>query len=319
MEKHIITKAQMSQRKGRSGRTKPGTCYHLYTPVQELEAKDFPDPEILKEDLKNLTISMLKFGADLNGGDFTVESTIKMFTEFIEPPLESYITDGFDFNISNGIIGPDMKLSNMGNLLVESRLDVMDALSLLYAYNISMSVFKNVFKIISIQSLLKHGIKDFFYKDIEDNVRDRIIKDLSKQSDNSEHILLLKIYEYIQNNRDESIFDLKLFHNIKRIFSNQINKITKLYEKFNIMLENENIGAKESNSINIHSIHSLNYGYKTNRSFKSAGKFKYNNMQADLSKGVMRFDKFTSIIFYTNLYMSGKLNIMICSPYLLDD
>jgi Skp family chaperone for outer membrane proteins len=38
MEKSFITQAQMTQRKGRAGRTKPGVCYHLYTPQQYDEA-----------------------------------------------------------------------------------------------------------------------------------------------------------------------------------------------------------------------------------------------------------------------------------------
>jgi HrpA-like RNA helicase len=317
MEKHIITKAQMSQRKGRSGRTKPGICYHLYTPKQEEEAEDFPPPEILKEDMKNLCVSLLKLGSDLNAGNFTVEDTIKMFTDFIEPPLQAYITDGFNFNIDNNIIGPDMKLSKIGDLISETRLDVMDALSLLYAYNISQSVFKEVFKIVCIQSYLKHGINDFFYDNITENQKQDIIQNLSEDISNSEHLLLLNIYEYIDANKDETLFELGLFHSIRRLFSSQITKITKMYEKYNILLENENI-TKEANSINIHIIHSINYGYKYNRAIGLGSRYIYNNMICDLSKGSLQFVKIPSIIFYTNLFVNNKLNIMICSPYLLE-
>ena len=50
MTKNIITKAQISQRKGRSGRTKNGYCFHLYTKEEEDTAILFPNPEIKKID-----------------------------------------------------------------------------------------------------------------------------------------------------------------------------------------------------------------------------------------------------------------------------
>ena len=267
--------------------------------------------------MKNLCVSLLKLGSDLNAGNFTVEDTIKMFTDFIEPPLQAYITDGFNFNIDNNIIGPDMKLSKIGDLISESRLDVMDALSLLYAYNISQSVFKEVFKLVCIQSYLKHGINDFFYENITENQKKGIIDSLSENILNSEHLLLLNIYEYIDANKDETLFELGLFHSIRRLFSSQITKITKMYEKYNIKLENENI-TKEANSINTHIIHSINYGYKYNRAKCLGSRYVYNNMVCDLSKSALKFEKIPSIIFYTNLFVNNKLNIMICSPYLLE-
>ena len=114
MEKRFITKAQMTQRKGRAGRTKAGFCYKIYTPKDEENAVDFPEPEIKKIDLKNVCLSLLTMGTKINSGDFDVEKTIKMFTEFIEPPLEDFIVDGFDFSYKNGLIGSNNKLSNIG-------------------------------------------------------------------------------------------------------------------------------------------------------------------------------------------------------------
>jgi len=90
-----------------------------------------------------------------------------------------------------------------------------------------------------------------------------------------------------------------------------------MYEKYNIKLENENI-TKEANSINTHIIHSINYGYKYNRAIGLGSRYIYNNMVCDLSKGSLQFVKIPSIIFYSNLFVNNKLNIMICSPYLLE-
>lgn len=312
MNKNIITKAQISQRKGRAGRTKAGFCYHLYTPEQENSARDFPEPEILKEDLKNVCLSMMKLGCQINKKDFTVEETIKMFTDFIEPPLESFIADGFDYNINNGLIKNNI-LSNIGQLVVETRLDVCDGLSLLYAYNISSTVFKKVFKIICIQSFLKHGISDFFNSDIDDKEKDKIIKKIQSDCDNSEHLLIYNLYKHIQDNKNSGKYDINLFNDITRIYDNQIDKMEKIFKKRNINLEN--ITKKE---LNYNVITSFNYGLRHNKSFKSKDGFKYNDMNCNLSKSYFNYDKYSSIVFYSNLFINGKLNIVIISPWLLE-
>ena len=312
MEKTMIAKAQISQRKGRSGRNRNGTCYHLYTPEQEQSSKDFPDPEILREDIKNICLSLMKLGCQINKKDFTLEETIKMFTDFIEPPLESFITDGFDYALNNELIVNNL-LSKKGKLIIGSRLDVADGLALLYAWNISNEMFIKVFKIICIQSYLKHGLSDFFHSNIDDEKKEKTIKKSMSGCDNSEHILLYKMYEYIDENKDAGLFNIKLFNDITKLYDGQINKMEKIFKKFDVKIEN--IVKKE---MNYNIICAFNYGLKSNRAFKTGGNFKYNDTMCDLSKCMFKYDKYTSIIFYSNLYINGKLNISIISPWLLD-
>ena len=312
MGKNIITKAQISQRKGRAGRTKAGICYHLYTPKEEELAKNYPDPEILREDMKNLCLSLMKLGCQINKTDFTMGDTIKMFTEFIEPPLESFITDGFDYALSNGLI-VDNLLSKTGRLIVESRLDVGDGLALLYAWNINDEAFKIVFKIICGQSYLKHGLSDFFHSNIDDKKKGKIIGKLRNNTNNSEHLLVYNLYTHIETNKDNSIFNLKLFNDIAKLYDNQIGKMEKIFNKRKIVLEDV-----KKNELNQAVICAFNYGLKSNRGFKSGLGFKYNDVICDLSKSTFKFDKYSSIVFYSNLFINGKLNISIVSPWLLD-
>jgi len=324
MDKKYITQAQMTQRKGRAGRTKPGICYHLYTPHIQESCLKFPLPEIRSIDLKNTCLSLMKMCSDIannNNKSKTTKSnvycdvskTIDMFVHFIEPPGEKFITNGFDFCISNGLIGSDNTLSKMGRLIVESRLDVMDGLSLIYAYNISNLVFKGVFKIISICSFLKSGISDLFYDDIDQSVKNKLIQKLSNESNNSEHLLLYNLYKYIESNKNIGIFNLDLFNSIQNTYSRQIDKLTGLFERFNIKIDDI-----KKKTFNINLINSLAYGYKLNRAFKSSKGYKYNDKLVDLSKCVFS-NKLnnSSIFFYSNLMWGGKLNIMICSEYLL--
>lgn len=320
MEKGFITQAQMTQRKGRAGRTKPGICYHLYTPQQYENVLKFPEPEIKCIDLKNTCLSLMKMCGDINLSGFNnsnnscdMESTIEMFLHFIEPPGEKFITNGFDFAISYGLIGKDNKLSKLGYLCVESRLDVMDGLSLIWAWNISSLVFKAVFKIISICSFLKSGIDNLFYDDVDNEIKNKIISKLFAKSDNSEHVLLYELYKYIETNKNSGLFNIELFDSIQSAYSRQLEKLEKIYSKYNIKLY-----EVKKKDFNTNIINSFGYGYKSNRAFKSSQGYKFNGVLVDLKKSIIKpNEKINSIIFYSNLNWSGRLNLIICSPYLL--
>jgi hypothetical protein len=110
------------------------------------------------------------------------------------------------------------------------------------------------------------------------------------------------------------MFNVELYDNINNIYSRQINKLEYLYNRYNIKLEE--VSIKKDLQTNI--INSFGFGYKSNRAFKKIKGFMYNDKIVNLSKCVVKFkSNINSIIFYSNLNWSGKLNVMICSPYLL--
>ena len=317
MTKKFITQAQMTQRKGRAGRTKPGICFHLYTEAEQENAVKFPEPEIKCIDIKNTCISLLKMCTDINK-KCSVKDTIQMFTDFIEPPGEQYIANGFDFAFSNGLIDSDNHLSKIGKLIVDSKLDVMDGLSMLYAWNISHKVFKAVFKIISLYSFLKSGIDELFFDDLNENIKNNVINNLLKKSFNSEHVLLYNLYDYISTNGGKGIFKSKFFENIKHAYNRQIEKLKRIYKEYDIKIDSVSPNTAQKEDFEISIIKSFCFGYKSNIAFKSSTGFKYNNKVVDLTKSRVKFDaSVSSIIFYANLYWSGKLSLMICSPNLL--
>jgi len=314
MTRNIITKAQILQRKGRSGRTKNGYCFHLYTKEEEDNAFQFPDPEIKKIDIKNVCLSMLKLGEELNK-DFTTEETIKMLTEFIEPPQQTFIEDGFGFLLENGCI-EENKISRIGKLIAASRLDITDALCLVYAYSINRDVFYKVFNIICIYSLLKKSIDDLFFDDINISKKNEIIKNLSRNCDNSPHLLLYNIYKEIESNKNNNkIFNINLFNDIKKTYESQKHRIHQLYHQFRPLIKTKENVSRELSNKNV--ILSFNYGFKNYVAKKKSGGFVFNKIPCEL-KSTLKFDNFKAVIFYLNVFVSGKLNLNIISPYILD-
>ena len=53
-----VTRAAAKQRRGRAGRTQPGTCYKLYTKKQEMNMNKFPVPEILRVPLESISLAV---------------------------------------------------------------------------------------------------------------------------------------------------------------------------------------------------------------------------------------------------------------------
>ena len=314
MNKNIIAKAQMSQRKGRSGRTKNGYCFHLYTKEEEDKAVQFPDPEIKKIDIKNVCLSMLKLGTEFKK-DFTAEETVKMLTEFIEPPQQTFIEDGFGFLLENGCI-ENNKISRIGKLISLSRLDITDGLCLVYAYSVNRDVFYKVFNIICIYSILKKSIDDLFFEDIDMRKKNDIIKNLSRNCDNSEHLLLYNIYKEIEENKNNNkVFNIRLFHDIKKLYESQKHKLHQMYHRFRPLIKTKENVSRELSNKNI--ILSFNYGFKNYVAQKKKGGFVFNKTSCEL-KSTLKFDNFKAVIFYLNVFVNGKLNLNVISPYILD-
>lgn len=90
-----VTRAAAKQRRGRAGRTQPGTCYKLYTKKQEMNMTKFPIPEILRVPLESilLAVKATKEDQDIKVGDILSISNISRLTlvqsflgQAIDPP-----------------------------------------------------------------------------------------------------------------------------------------------------------------------------------------------------------------------------------------
>jgi ATP-dependent helicase HrpB len=115
------------QRKGRTGRTKNGVCYRLWTKYEEKDFLTITQPEIIYSDLSNILLNIKKFGANFN--------ELKWITQ---PPVQA-INKGEELLIDLGAIDKSGKITRLGekmaDLPVEARLSAMILKSSEYGFN----------------------------------------------------------------------------------------------------------------------------------------------------------------------------------------
>lgn len=113
LDRELITVAQALQRAGRSGRTEPGTCYHLYS---EHDYKNkmlkYPEPDIQTSDITMECMQLL--GTPLIPN---TQELLKVLSEFVAVPKEVYIKYSLNILLQMGIIENDV-LTNLGKLLI---------------------------------------------------------------------------------------------------------------------------------------------------------------------------------------------------------
>lgn len=327
--KDKITRAQMTQRMGRAGRTRKGVCYHLYKDNEIV--KQYPDPEIRCVDLKNVCLTLMKMGNGITGKQFTIENIPEIFDMMLEPPNKYFINNGIDFLKNNKLVNSNGMISVLGYICLDTRLDIQDALSLFYAFRTSSTIFKQVFQIICICVSIKSGIDDLFFKDINSKQKSKIIKNiLDSMKVKSEHVLLLELYNNAIKEKDNTIYNIEICNEIKKLYNKQYDKfkqIFKNYEKrynnfkdknnenYKLFIDNKDLKKKTDSNSNI--VLAFNYGYKDNI-VKYKEKYTYNKLTVDTSKLYIKDDlKKQNFIYYTNVLIKDKLTVNIVSPYIL--
>jgi HrpA-like RNA helicase len=114
-----IAQSSARQRKGRAGRTKPGTCYHMYTEAQHDTFSEFPIPDVKKSDLSSDILDMFSLKTIKNVGDVR-----KLIAEMIEPPTEKFINSALMILSGLGAItshDPEGTRTDLGTAMGEFR------------------------------------------------------------------------------------------------------------------------------------------------------------------------------------------------------
>ena len=101
-------KSGCTQRKGRAGRTSPGTCYRLYSEEDFNNRDNFQKPEIARSNLDHVVLTMKKIGI----------SDVANF-DFIDPPDKKAIKQAIDTLILLGALDEEENITEIGNQMSE--------------------------------------------------------------------------------------------------------------------------------------------------------------------------------------------------------
>lgn len=148
----FVAKSNILQRKGRVGRTAPGTCYHLYTKEKYDSLREYSAPSILTDDI---TVNCLTL---LSQNIKSIASLKQALKEFIEPPSPLYVKTALtilkDLKLINATaITPFGKVvSNIDSSIFNIRLSVA------LAHAIKAKVAFETLKVITILIMARDGI-----------------------------------------------------------------------------------------------------------------------------------------------------------------
>jgi len=214
LEKGMITHAQAKQRMGRTGRTGPGTCYHLYT--EEMFNKKmarFPEPSIKSESISYELLRLLGID-DIK----TVGNLKETLNKFLEPPNPKYIDNELDYLYKMELITSPKKdgiLTNLGNMIIDLQTDPAQGLTMIMAYR--LNCFREISAILALMEKIKGSVDGLFIvqsdepeletKKQSENLKNKFEK-VKKDYHNmyGDHIALLKIfqeYEELRENEDK--------------------------------------------------------------------------------------------------------------------
>ncbi|MBQ0050808.1 MAG: ATP-dependent RNA helicase [Treponema sp.] len=107
-----VSKASSNQRRGRAGRTQPGTCYRLYSRKDFDSRPEYTTEEIYRTDLSEVVLRMSELG-------ITEFDTF----DFISSPQKEDIRGAVETLNLLGALNPDNTLSSVGKMMVEFPLE----------------------------------------------------------------------------------------------------------------------------------------------------------------------------------------------------
>lgn len=108
-----ISQASAEQRKGRAGRTGPGTCFRLYTEQEYSQFSQYSTPEIQRVPLDSLVLQMISMGLP----------NVRLFP-FIEPPAQEQLENAVQSLKAHAAITEAEGVTTIGNLLSQLPMDI---------------------------------------------------------------------------------------------------------------------------------------------------------------------------------------------------
>lgn len=215
LEKRLITKAQCAQRSGRVGRTRPGICYRLLTKNEFDQLRDYPDPDILKQDI---SIDILKIMTITEKKNF--QQAMILVNGLMDIPRQEFITYSFELLTLYKLIDDDRKITDIGGIiLMFPSVPIHRTLFMYYAFQTYCG--REACIIVAMLEALNDRIANLFREPDKNNIGK--IKSLMKKK--SDHLTLLNIY---QNRKKYDFLRQDVFNRAQTISNTYYFKLVNL-------------------------------------------------------------------------------------------
>lgn len=291
LEKGFITKAQVKQRKGRTGRTGKGTCYHLYTKKRYDKMDDFPLPTIRVESISYEMIRLLNTNM-IN----SVDELRNILNEFIEPPSKKQIESELKYLEDNNIIELGGGLTRLGEIASKLQMDVEDSLMLMMGYR--LGCYKEILLLIIFLNALNNSMDKIIISDDDERSSD-IFNKLKKEYDNKygDFIGILKIYNDYKAGNIFKKLNIRLLDRVRESFKRSRNRYIR------ILRDNE---GSLNEIFNFESIENIQLTTRVLSSIQYGLKFNYintkHNKDITLDKSNLISDRNVKKIYYKQLF-----------------
>ncbi|XP_012151216.2 uncharacterized protein LOC100880554 isoform X2 [Megachile rotundata] len=200
----LVSKANIDQRKGRAGRTRPGESYHLIT-KKEYDTLDLdPKPEIFTEPLEATIITIKKLSN---------EKVNDFFSNMLQSPSSKSICNALKNLKALGFLDDDENLTDLGKRASHFSLDPKLSKAIVLSY-----VFQCVKPILSLVSI-PFGESSTVSLDEKLSEKSSIKSQKLKFHKTSDHIAMLQYYNHWSSpdNKFENIFAPSYFHTAKQL------------------------------------------------------------------------------------------------------
>lgn len=235
LDKQLISRSSAIQRRGRTGRTGPGVCYHLYTKDDfENRMPEYPEPEIRTSNIYDECLRFLHL-PDVRD----VAHLLDILSNFIEPPREVYIRSAITQLMQLGLVQREV-ITPLGDLVAELRMDPMQGVAIALGYKLKCA--REVAAIFSVIDASKSSIGELFnkpstLKDINPGalrkINDRYTNAKKKLLNRyGDHLSILKIFilytKYRKKDNKQALEEWCYKHFLKR---SVLDKSYKYYQK----------------------------------------------------------------------------------------
>ena len=221
--KQHITQSQVKQRMGRTGRTGPGVCYHLYTKTEYDDMLVYPDPAIKTEELTIDVLRILNF-------DTVKETKVLKETlgDFIEPPPSDVVEHIIHDLTAQEMIEHD-EITPLGKLCVAMQLEPRHVRSLVMGYR--LHCFKEILAIVCLGEEIDYSIQSLFVPPKKPTPDMTSLE--KKKLEHAEHNRVQSIKKEYSNMYGDHLALLKIFgeYNKIRADSDAVMKLDKMYLK----------------------------------------------------------------------------------------